>query len=62
MTDEIWLEKYRPSVLEEVQGNPEAINHIKEFARKGNIPNVILTVNLEFRVLLGSERHHLYYV
>jgi replication factor C subunit 2/4 len=42
MSDEIWLEKYRPVTLEEVHGNPEAVNHIREFARKGNIPNVIL--------------------
>ena len=44
MTDEIWLEKYRPTILEDVQGNTEALNHIREFANKGNIPNVILAV------------------
>ena len=44
MSDEIWLEKYRPSNLEDVQGNIEALNHIREFAKKGNIPNIILAV------------------
>ena len=52
MTDEIWLEKYRPITLDEVQGNIEAVNHIKEFANKGNIPNVILAVSH----LLFNER------
>ena len=46
MSDEIWLEKYRPSTLEDVQGNIEALNHIREFAKKGNIPNIILAVQI----------------
>ena len=51
MTEEIWLEKYRPITLDEVQGNIEAVNHIREFARKGNIPNVILAVHY---LILGT--------
>lgn len=46
MSDEIWLEKYRPVTLDEIQGNIEAVNHIKEFAKKGNIPNIILSVSI----------------
>lgn len=46
LQDEIWLEKYRPITLEEVQGNEEALSHIREFANIGNIPNVILAVIL----------------
>ena len=54
MSEEIWLEKYRPHVLEEVQGNTEAVNHLKQFAQKGNIPNMILTVfNIKNINLLG---------
>ncbi len=41
--DEVWLEKYRPCVLDDVCGNIEAVNHLKQFASKGNIPNMILT-------------------
>lgn len=49
MTDTIWLEKYRPLTLEEVQGNEESINTLKTISQEGNIPNMILVVNiLEF--------------
>jgi len=41
-TEEIWLEKYRPRTLEEVQGNTETITQLKCIAQEGNIPNMIL--------------------
>ena len=44
MADEIWLEKYRPKTLDEVQGNVESINQLKLIAIEGNIPNMILVV------------------
>jgi len=44
MTDTIWLEKYRPQTLDEVQGNEESINTLKTIAVEGNIPNIILVV------------------
>jgi len=45
-TEEIWLEKYRPRTLEEVQGNTETITQLKCIAQEGNIPNMILVVGL----------------
>lgn len=44
MSDTIWLEKYRPQTLEEVQGNDESINTLKNISTEGNIPNMILVV------------------
>lgn len=44
MSDEIWLEKYRPQTLEEVQGNIDAVNSLKVIANEGNIPNMIIVV------------------
>lgn len=38
-----WLEKYRPSKLEDVVGNQEAIERFMIFAETGNIPNFLLT-------------------
>lgn len=43
-SEEIWLEKYRPKTLEEVQGNTETIAQLKCIAAEGNIPNMILVV------------------
>ena len=42
MSDEIWLEKYRPSNLSEVQGNPDAVSQLTAISVEGNIPNMIL--------------------
>eukprot|EP01015_Nassula_variabilis_P015107 TRINITY_DN2260_c0_g2_i14.p1 TRINITY_DN2260_c0_g2~~TRINITY_DN2260_c0_g2_i14.p1 ORF type:complete len:323 (+),score=47.25 TRINITY_DN2260_c0_g2_i14:82-1050(+) len=42
MSDEIWLEKYRPKTLEEVQGNPDTITQLKVIAEEGNVPHMIL--------------------
>ena len=49
--DEVWLEKYRPVVLDDVCGNIEAVNHLKQFAMKGNIPNMILTVIIYYYII-----------
>lgn len=46
MAEAIWLEKYRPETLDDVQGNDEAVDHLKVIARDGNIPNIILVVRL----------------
>jgi hypothetical protein len=29
MQDQIWLEKYRPKVLDEVQGNEESLSRLR---------------------------------
>lgn len=46
MSDIIWLEKYRPQVLEEVQGNVESLTVLKNIAALGNVPNMILVVTI----------------
>ncbi|KRY91941.1 Replication factor C subunit 2 [Trichinella pseudospiralis] len=38
-----WIEKYRPTVLNDVVGNEEAVERLKVFARQGNIPNLIIS-------------------
>ena len=45
MSDIIWLEKYRPQVLEEVHGNEESLTVLKNIAALGNVPNMILVVS-----------------
>ena len=54
-TEEIWLEKYRPRTLEEVQGNTETITQLKCIAQEGNIPNMILVVSLYFVSLTKNK-------
>ncbi|KAL4430093.1 hypothetical protein ABPG74_013540 [Tetrahymena malaccensis] len=39
---EIWLEKYRPRTLDEVQGNEDALIKLRTIAEEGNVPNMIL--------------------
>ena len=46
MENEIWLEKYRPSTLEEVHGNEDVIERLKIIAEEGNVPHMILVVRL----------------
>lgn len=41
--DKPWIEKYRPSTLEEVVGNLEIISYLKIIGLQGNLPNIILT-------------------
>jgi replication factor C subunit 2/4 len=37
-----WIEKYRPSNLNKIVGNKDAIDHFKRIAETGNIPHMIL--------------------
>ena len=41
--NKIWLEKYRPKTLEEVEGNNKTIQHLKYIAHEGNVPHMILS-------------------
>ncbi|KAL1237672.1 Replication factor C subunit [Trichinella spiralis] len=41
--DTPWIEKYRPTVLDDVVGNEEAVERLKVFARQGNVPNLIIS-------------------
>lgn len=38
-----WLEKYRPTQLDEVVGNEETVAKFKAILATGNMPNLILT-------------------
>ncbi len=38
-----WIEKYRPTNLDQIVGNHEAINQFKIIGKTGNIPHLILT-------------------
>lgn len=38
-----FVEKYRPTEFADIVGNEEAVSRLAVFARKGNLPNVILT-------------------
>ena len=38
-----WLEKYRPTNLDDIVGNEEAISRLAHFARQGNLPNIIIS-------------------
>ena len=38
-----WLEKYRPTKLEDIVGNEEAVTRLSHFARQGNLPNIIIS-------------------
>jgi Holliday junction resolvasome RuvABC ATP-dependent DNA helicase subunit len=38
-----WLEKYRPTKLDDIVGNEEAISRLAHFARQGNLPNIIIS-------------------
>ena len=38
-----WLEKYRPSKLDDIVGNEEAVSRLSHFARQGNLPNIIIS-------------------
>lgn len=38
-----WLEKYRPTKLDDIVGNEEAISRLTHFAKQGNLPNIIIS-------------------
>ena len=49
-----WIEKYRPELLNDVVGitnyylgNKEVITQLREIAKRGNIPHMILVVFLD---------------
>ena len=41
---DIWLEKYRPKILEDIKGNHEILGQFKLIVEDGSVPNLILTV------------------
>ena len=43
MSDQLWLEKYRPKLLAEVVGNAQILETLRELSRENNIPNLILS-------------------
>lgn len=38
-----WVEKYRPSTLEDVVGNRDVLDRLRVVAKNGNMPNLLLT-------------------
>lgn len=40
------VEKYRPSVLDDVVGNVDTIDRLKVIAKEGNCPHIIISVNI----------------
>lgn len=40
------VEKYRPQVLSDIVGNEETVARLMVIAKEGNMPNVILSVQL----------------
>jgi replication factor C subunit 2/4 len=39
----IKIEKYRPKILDDICGNEEAVDRLKNIAKDGNMPNLILS-------------------
>lgn len=39
---DVWLEKFRPTEFTDIVGNEEAVTRLAEFAKDGNMPNIIL--------------------
>lgn len=38
-----WLEKYRPTVMEDIVGNEDTVGRLQMLAQQGNMPNLILS-------------------
>ncbi len=56
----VQLEKYRPTLLRDVEGNTEAVSRLQVIADEGNMPNLILAVRIPSpstiaRALLGTQ-------
>lgn len=43
MSHQLWLEKYRPKILNEVVGNEEIVSTLRDLSRENNFPNLILS-------------------
>jgi replication factor C small subunit len=39
----LWIEKYRPSTLDQIAGQGPAVRHLASFARSGTVPHLLLT-------------------
>ncbi|XP_063225391.1 replication factor C subunit 2 [Bacillus rossius redtenbacheri] len=37
-----WIEKYRPHTFQDIVGNENTVERLEEFAKQGNVPNIIL--------------------
>lgn len=40
--DSVWMEKYRPQTLDDVIGQPQAVERLKSFASSGSLPHLLL--------------------
>src|SRR2546428_10011743 len=38
---EIWVEKYRPTTLDEIVGQDEVISRLKAYVKAGNLPHLL---------------------
>ena len=38
-----WVERYRPTLIEEIVGNSMAVSRLQEIASLGNMPNLIFS-------------------
>ena len=38
-----WLEKYRPTKMEDIVGNDDTVGRLTILAQQGNMPNLILS-------------------
>lgn len=40
--DSVWMEKYRPQTLDDVIGQPQAVERLKSFTSSGSLPHLLL--------------------